>query len=41
LQVEVESQYDLVMHAENDIAHDDPSGRRGVHVLPLAPLSSQ
>ncbi len=38
---ELESQYDVVMHAENDIAHDEPSACRGVHVLPLDPLKSQ
>ena len=38
---DVESQYEVVMHAVDDIAHDDPSARRGVHVLPLVPLKLQ
>jgi hypothetical protein len=40
-QVPEESQYDTVRHAEDDIAHDEPSGRRAAHVLPLEPLKSQ
>ena len=38
---EAVSQYDVVTHAEADVAHDAPFARRAAHVLPLVPLKSQ